>query len=335
MRKEVIAGVVAILVVGSLGIGYLSENHTQAGTSITASYTSTRVSSPVYQVLESNVTLHGQAAALPCEFFYPFFLDPTCSRASTATLTGVQLVKYGSAYYYSLTNQSGLTGFGNPLKPYPYDIWFTNSTVFCVSYAANGSATFCPSLPSAEETITIPSASASTLNSSNGLRLTLSLSAASAGLVNISVSEFNTLDRANKVTNGSRVDGGFFLWPGAVCSSSPIGYEVVKGDYGQSNFTMGMALALGIQSPVQCGEVMGVPDYSIFQPQSRVANLSLDSSGFWMGSLYAYSGNACFDGESPSPSCRLSFLPYSPGTYTVVAGDEWGGIVALHFNVSE
>jgi hypothetical protein len=274
MRKEAVAAVIAVLVVAALGIGYLST--TSRGTQTfasTSAYTSTGVSPPVYQVVESNVSLHGHAAIVPCSFFLLYFFGRGCPQANNATLTDVELVRYGSSYYYSLQNQSELTGFGAPLKPYSYDVWFTNSTVFCVSYVENGSASVCPSLPHTEETVTIPNGPASTLNSSNGLRLTLNLSTDAMGLVNISVSEFNMLNRANNVTNGNGVPGNLLLWPGGICSNSPIGFEVVKGDYERDNFTLGKALALGVQSVVQCAGEIGTPDHRVFQPQSEVATL--------------------------------------------------------------
>lgn len=291
----------------------------------------------VYRVVASNLTLQGATATIPCNFIFPFG-DAACPPASNATLSGVELVKYGDAYYYSLQNQSAATGYGQGPCPnncvhYPYDIWFTNSTVFCVSYAIP-LGYMCPSPPYDEETIEIPSGLNSSTDSSNGLRLSLELSTNSTGTLDLTVSEFNTLDEVNNVTMGGDFPPITNTWLGSRCSSSLIGYEIVEGNYGANNFTQGTALSLSIQSPVQCAEVMGGSPYISFKPLSDGATLSLASSGFWMGSFEVYSGSACSN-LTPSPSCHLSFVPFPPGPYTVVAGDEWGRLVILHFTIQD
>jgi hypothetical protein len=45
-------------------------------------------------------------------------------------------------------------------------------------------------------------------------------------------------------------------------------------------------------------------------------NVQIHPTGYWIG----------------SPGALTSFFP---GVYTVVAGDEWGAIVVLHFTVSQ
>ena len=296
---------------------------------------STSPTPPVYQVVASNLTLQGPTAAIPCNFIWPFG-DSACPSASNATLSGVELVKYGVVYYYSLQNQSAATGYGQGPCPnncvhYPYDIWFTNSTVFCVSYAIPLGYK-CPSLPYDEETISIPRGLNSSTDSANGLRLSLDLWTNSTGALDLKVSEFNTLDEVNNVTMGGDFPPIRNTWTGSACSSSPIGYEIVEGNYGASIFTQATALSLGIQSPVQCAEVMGGSGVISFKPLSDGASLSLASSGFWMGSFEAYSGSTCSN-LSPSPGCQLSFVTFPPGPYTVVAGDEWGDVVILHFTI--
>jgi hypothetical protein len=343
--KAVMVGAVVIIAV--LGAAILvsrpSESATALPTSSATSSTSSASStaallSSVYQVIESNLTLRGQTATIPCAFLVDWLLL-TCPPADNTSLSHVDLLRYGSAYYYSLQNQTGPTGFGSGINRvnYTYDMWFTNSTVFCVSYALpKGYA--CPTLPHDEETTTIPARSNSSLDPSNRLRLNLTLSTNSAGVLNVTIGEFNTLDHVNNATEASGFPPAtnktdFYEWNGGICSDSPIGYEVIQGNYGEDNFTQGTALALAIQSPVQCVELEGSSNNYIFKPLSDVANLSRASSGFWMGSLEAYSGNSCSNDLDPSPSCHLSFIPFPPGTYSVVAGDVWGQIVVLHFTI--
>jgi hypothetical protein len=346
MGKSMVAAVVAVVlvaaVVAAILVPHESDSAPTTPTSSVSYASSTAASSrtAVYQVIETNLTLRGQTATVPCTFLVEW-LFLTCPQADNASLSHVDLVRYGSAYYYSLQNQTGPTGFGSGINRvnYTYDVWFTNSTVFCVSYALP-EGHVCPSLPRDEETMAIPAESNSSLDPSNGLRLGLTLSTSSTGALNVTVSEFNTLDHVNDVTDGSgfppatnRTD--FYEWYGGICSNSPIGYEVVQGNYGENNFTQGTALALAIQSPVQCAEVGGGSNNYISNPLSDVANLSRASSGFWIGSLVAYSGNPCFDDLDPGPSCPLSFVSFPPGTYSVVAGDEWGQIVVLHFTIQD
>ena len=254
------------------------------------------------------------------------------------------MVEYGNEYYYSLQNQSGSTSsgcqgavFGADCAKYTYDIWFTNSTVFCVSYALpQGHA--CPSLPYGPDVF--PTLSASSLDSTNGLRLNLTLSANSSGVLDVRVSVFNTLDRVNNITNAddfppSANTTSFFNWQENPCAGTSIGYEVLQGNYGENNYTQGTALALRVINPsYTCGASISSspsPYFQIVAPLSEVANASDEWSGFWMGSFYNSHGNLCVENLSPNSSCQLSFVPFPAEPYTVVACDEWGQIVLLHF----
>ena len=153
------------------------------------------------------------------------------------------------------------------------------------------------------------------------------------------VAELNSLDRTNNVARGGSwppVKGlGLFLWTGARCSDTPIGYEVLQGNYGEGNYTEGAALSLGVQSPMFCPVGLNSPDYRTFKPLGGVTTTGA-WSGSWFGGIGVYGGISCPDPDvNPNPRnyCPLIFVSFAPGPYTVVAGDEWGKVVILHFTV--
>jgi len=190
----------------------------------------------------------------------------------------------------------------------------------------------------------VPIASASTLDPSNGLRLDLNLSEDTTGILNITVAESNTLSIANNVTvadDWPLPGDSLFLWAEANCVESPIGYEVLQGHYGLSNYTEGVPLYLIAQGPEQCA-VFLQPGSLLFAPLSDVATnvnkpvaLSDSWSGYWVGSNGEYSAGSCqASGAGQTNECTLALTPFPPGGYTVVAGSEWGQAVLLHFTVT-
>jgi hypothetical protein len=212
----------------------------------------------------------------------------------------------------------------------------------------------------------IPVASASTLNSSTGLRLSLGLHANSNGTLTVAFEVFNTLDHVSNVTasgkwsfQGTNVS----LWAQEGCGPFlPAGYEMLRGNYGQNNFTEGTPLTLAAQlTGVFCIANAPAPYYA-FQPLSDVAetyqygnipslagiyNVTVDPSyasaggwsGFWTGSTSQEGagivvGGTCPDANSTS-GCPLMLNPFPPGAYTVVAADEWAQVAVLHFVVQD
>jgi hypothetical protein len=251
----------------------------------------------------------------------------------------VELIRYGITYYYS-ANQT--LPAGEPGSYPSYDVWFTNSTVFCVSPGYPQTPT-CPTAPPRQTTIAIPAPTASTLDSSNGLSLSLSLSSDSSGKLNVTVADTNTLDEASNVTAADNWPAsqaspfrGFLLWTGT-CDSPPAGFEILQGSYGLNNYTEGSVVFVIAQYPeVQCAEVgSGSPVDYTFQPHGNITSSSA-TSGFWVGENDLAYGGAC-PGSSQNPNatdCPLTFVPFPKGTFTVVAGDEWGDLVLLHFSVA-
>jgi hypothetical protein len=325
----------------------------------------------VYQVLETNLTLTGPPATVPCTG-----MNEGCPSATNASISKVELIRYGPSVFY-VYNQSAPTGAplsaANPVEPYVnYTIWFTNSTVYCISPAHVLTNTghqnrTCPTQPYASMTVTIPASEASILNPTTGLRASLSLSADKDGALTVDVKEFNTLSKANNLTVGndwpvSSVQS-LFLWSAGWCGQPflPIGYEILQGNYGRGNFTEGTPLTLAAQ-PTTLGCPAEAPTpYFYFASLSDVAetyeygnipslagiyNVTVDSlassggtiwSGAWTGSAWQEGAGSVGGGDCPGSTstlgCPLELKPFAPGTYTVLAGDEWGQILILHFRV--
>jgi hypothetical protein len=336
-------------------------------------------SSAVYQVIDENLTLRGQAAVVPCMGFN----SAVCPSAANASLYPVELIKFGGEDYYlsSYTEYPSGQSVGcvnsicstetGPIGT--YTVWFTNSTVYCISPAHPFTNTArqnrtCPTSPYHVTTVVVPTPSASALGSTIGLRLDLSLASNSNGSIGVVVDEFNILDHLNNITADTRWPVNQFLWTRDVCgppTGVPMGYAILQGDYSQTNFTTGTPLYIEAEpSSLLCPYEAPTPYYA-FKPLSDVAatyewgnipglagvyNVTASSegawSGYWAGSASQYglgsvNGNACPGQASTVPvqvassGCPLVFNQFSPGEYTVVAADEWGQVALLHFTVQD
>ena len=165
--------------------------------------------------------------------------------------------------------------------------------------------------------ILVPTSSASTLNSLTGLSLNLNLSTNANGQLVLTAYELNTLDRINNVSFGSSwPNAPLWQWTEYDCSEgSMMGYEILQGNYASNNYTQGMALWIHPVTIAQ-GGCMLVPDndsYS-FEPLSVRSLVSGTYVGYWI------------EGET--------YTPFAPGTYTVLAGDQWGQVAILRFIVA-
>jgi hypothetical protein len=321
--KKIVAVLVIVAITGTIGLtvlGSQSKPPMDSASSATTSTSESAVSSSVvvYEVLASNLTLHGPAARVPCAVL-TFSFD--CPLASNASLSQVELVKDGSAYFYLLHNQTAPTGYGSGANQaiHRYDVWFTNSTVFCITPAYSQNP-ICPTLPDAQTEMPMPFLSASSLNPDNGLRLNLNLSTNSIGLLNVSVAEVNTLGQTNNVM---RVDNWpfrspyfWFRWAPGCGPDLPVGYAILQGSYGDNNYTEGTSVALMVQSPIQCPVSLDGSTNFSFKPHDDIMR-SGAWSGFWTGVFEVYSGTGCpYVNPSPRHYCPLTFVSFAPGPYT-------------------
>lgn len=171
-------------------------------------------------------------------------------------------------------------------------------------------------------------------DTNDNLQLRLSLNAtivAPGHAFAISISEFNTLTTTNNVTSANywALDGlelgpcGHSYGP----TQGPLGVEVFSGRYTAANVSQAQPLGI-YPSPVACPQFIRVITGFYFQPLSDIA--------FWLPS---FGGNGTAVAGSVTvgsgyPDYSSAGQPLSPGTYTVVGGDEWGNLLFVYVQVT-
>jgi hypothetical protein len=174
--------------------------------------------------------------------------------------------------------------------------------------------------------------------SANGLNLSLALDAKTfkpGYTINIVVSEWNTLSKTNDVPVSDK-------WPVPglsvdICGtrSFPFGVAILRGDYSAGNVETATPLILYNPNGIVQGCLPPVVDVTAFhfKPSSDIATLDgtvIDQSATFEisteVSVWSY-----WAGNPPNAVSQN----LEPGVYTVVAGDEWGALVVLHFTITE
>lgn len=170
-------------------------------------------------------------------------------------------------------------------------------------------------------------------NASLGLQLELALNSSlllSRGGVDLNVTVSNILNAPNNVTSSK-------AWPvsdlalgpcGTV--NYPMGVGIFHGYYSQNNISSaGKLLSIYDPGEYMCPMILSNIYSYQFKPHS-------DSSQV-MGSC---SSGTCFEITTTSEAeaggfwnSARNYTSFPSGTYTVVAGDEWGQMVILHFVV--
>jgi hypothetical protein len=168
----------------------------------------------------------------------------------------------------------------------------------------------------------------------NGLQLLLSIDAdqVNAGAtVQVNVSEFNTLGHVNNVTGSSdwKVQAALSSCPNT--NAQPFGIALYKGHYTAENVSQGTQLQV-FPSTV-CPMFMRYVSGYLFQPDSDLATILPGSGSTQMvATIDLVNGTSTAIVSSPLASGQST--PLAPGSYTVVAADEWGGTVFLYFQVN-
>ena len=173
--------------------------------------------------------------------------------------------------------------------------------------------------------------------SNSGLALSLSLSATEiqpGQQVSLTIAEKNTLNSMNTVQAANN-------WPlkglgVSACGTLnyPIGIAIFQGYYTSADINPGALLALyDPYAPYACPMILsGITAYA-FKPLSAVADVLV--SGSSEPAIAALQMNAVVAAKGYWTAGQTStFANFAPGVYTVVGGDEWGGLVVLHFTVS-
>ena len=174
-------------------------------------------------------------------------------------------------------------------------------------------------------------------NSVSSLSLSLSLDSATYApgqTVNIAVDEINTLKKTNSVSAA-----GNWAFPG-----------LSVGPCGTLNYPFGIAIFQGYYT---AGDLKSITPLKLDNPDAAypcpliladISTYSFQSSGdtaevFQLGGVDPVLTEAMNAQIHPagywtgSPNGALT--NFVPGVYTVVAGDEWGALVVLHFTVSQ
>jgi hypothetical protein len=174
--------------------------------------------------------------------------------------------------------------------------------------------------------------------SANGLSLSLSLDAKTykpGDTINMVISETNTLSKMNNILVSDK-------WPVSGLSvdlcgteSFPFGVVVMQGDYTTDDIST--AIPLILYNPnmiVQCyiPPVLNVKAYD-FKPSSDIATIN-GSTPNQTATIEMSTKISMWSYWAGSPPNAVQHN-YDPGDYTVVAGDEWGNLLIVHFTVSQ
>ena len=185
-------------------------------------------------------------------------------------------------------------------------------------------------------TTTSATANSSTASSINGLSLSLSLDGTTyqpGQEIAITVDEKNVLSTINDVTATTNLPSEFMSgYPND--PSFPLGLAVLRGNYIGSNYSTVTPLIIYNPGEVYIGTTATAPTSYSFNPGIGVATLN--------GGDYNSSNAICIwlhieisvNGYWPNNASTTS-TNFEPGVYTVVAGDEWGALVVVHFTVSQ
>jgi len=189
-------------------------------------------------------------------------------------------------------------------------------------------------------------------NSLTGLRLGLIATSNANGSVTVAIDEYNTLLHSNNVSVAHDwPNASLFQWSRVNCESNylnlPAGYEILQGNYGKDNFTQGAPLWLQPMTFLPSCPLTEGPVLYSFLPTSDYSSTiggNVSASGTWPGYYIGMMGGGVAltrGGDCPGApplnsysACSLTFVPFPPGVYTVVAADEWGQVEVLHFSIT-
>jgi len=190
------------------------------------------------------------------------------------------------------------------------------------------------SQPPRTYTVSLSATSTGALSPGNGVELSLTVNSTdiSAGHgVAVTVDELNTITTLNNVSaSGDWPVGNLAVGP---CGplNYPFGVTVLSGNYDLANVSSVNALQLYQPGTYNCPMILAGIGSFVFLASSDNATI--------FGSCKV-GGGAClservdttvvFDGYWSGNA----FTRFPSGIYTVVAGDEWGGIAILHFAVT-
>jgi hypothetical protein len=153
--------------------------------------------------------------------------------------------------------------------------------------------------------------------------------------VSIIVDEKNMLSKTNKIAASNKLlSEEFTLGP---CTwGSPCGIAVFQGLYTTSNFSSATPLVIfNPNGAYACpSSSWGEGIAYDFKPLSDIATISQSTvppSSYNLPLNKELQLNGYWSGNPPGAILNS----FNPGAYTVVADDEWGNLVVVHFTVSQ
>jgi hypothetical protein len=202
------------------------------------------------------------------------------------------------------------------------------STVLLVATGVVGP----PPTSMSTSTATFSATSIGAQSSNNGLELTLTLNSSKISTgqgIAATVEETNTMTTPDNVSAAADWPVGDLAIGPCGSLNTPVGIAVLSGNYDLSNVSSSSALQIYEPGAYACPMILsGISSY-VFQASSDNATV--------FGSCQP---SACLN-ETVSATVSVSgywngnsFTSFPSGVYTVVAGDEWGGIAILHFEVT-
>jgi hypothetical protein len=199
-----------------------------------------------------------------------------------------------------------------------------------VSQASNSSST---SRSFATSTSTGASTYTSVASPASGLELSLGLNGTSISTgeeLTATAVDVNTLTTADNVSAAKDWPIGNLAIGPCGQLNSPVGIAVLSGNYDAANVSSGKSLQIYDPAVYACPAMLSGIDGFLFQPSSDNAT------------VYGSCGSAACFNETASAILSVTgywtggpstFTSFPSGIYTVIAGDEWGGIAILHFAV--
>lgn len=204
-------------------------------------------------------------------------------------------------------------------------------SVAIVLVAITGVAAF--TLPPSSNPPTFVGPKSVTTESAGGLLLGLSLNEttiAPGQTIGITVYEHNTLQGTNNVSASES-------WPVSSLSvgpcgvtTMPMGIALYQGNWSMLTISGQQPLQLYKPGPYYCPAIMGGVRAYVFQPASGEAQVIGPCSP---NPCYSSNMSSTIDVKGSWGTSLIQFSDFTPGVYTVVAGDEWGSVVVLRFEV--
>jgi hypothetical protein len=210
---------------------------------------------------------------------------------------------------------------------------------------ASSSTSYTTSLSTTSSTGSSGGITTGVANSTDGLQLQLKLDfyhGADAGvngssMVTMTVDEYNLrVSSSNVSASSSWAVNGLSDGP---CGSFdlPYGVAIYQGFLTEANLTGGQLQPLQIYPPVACPMFVRYVTGYLFQPSSDMA-LILPGTGNATQMLSTVNATGIYSPNSAVSSGMGGLTsvetPFPAGTYTAVAGDEWGALVVLHFTIA-